>query len=153
MFVVFFLFWVLLNGRWTIEIAIFGIVIAGAMYAFICRFMDYSIRKDLRVIRKIPLSIVYCAVLIREIVKANLAMLPYIFSAKIMPEPKLVRFQTELKTHTAQMILANSITLTPGTITVEMDDGHYLVHCFDKSMGEGLDSSVFVKWLKRLEEE
>lgn len=86
-----------------------------------------------------------------EIVKANLTMIHYLLSPQILPEPALVRFRTDLKTHTAQVLLANSITLTPGTITVEMKDGEYLIHCYDKTMGEGLDSSVFVSMLKKLE--
>ena len=87
--------------------------------------------------------------LVNEIVKANLTMIHYLLSPQILPEPALVRFRTDLKTHTAQVLLANSITLTPGTITVEMKDGEYLIHCYDKTMGEGLDSSVFVSMLKK----
>ena len=63
-----------------------------------------------------------------------------------------MRIHVDLNTRTAQVLLANSITLTPGTITVEMKDGEYLIHCYDKTMGEGLDSSVFVSMLKKLEE-
>ena len=102
-------------------------------------------------LKKLPLIAAYCLVLVNEIVKANLTMIHYLLSPQILPEPALVRFRTDLKTHTAQVLLANSITLTPGTITVEMKDGEYLIHCYDKTMGEGLDSSVFVSMLKKLE--
>lgn len=151
MYVVFFLFWVVLNGRITTEIAIFGVVIAAAMYAFICRFTGYSFSKDMRFIRKLPLLIAYFFVLVIEIIKANIVMMQYILSPKILAEPALVRFHADLRSHTAQVLLANSITLTPGTITVEMKDGEYCVHCYDKSMGEGIDTSVFVTMLKKLE--
>lgn len=151
MFILFFLFWVMLNGRLTLEIAVFGVVIAGAMYAFICRFMDYSVKKDLAMLRRLPLGVAYCLLLIHEIIKANLIMIQYIMSPRIEPEPALIRFHVDLKTHTAQVILANSITLTPGTITVEMKDGAYCVHCFDKTMGEGIASSGFVRMLKKME--
>lgn len=151
MYVLFFLFWVVLNGRITVEITVFGLVISAAMYVFICKFMGYSLKKDLMIIRKLPLGIAYCFVLVSEIIKANLVMIQYIFSARIEPEPALIRFHVDLKTHTAQVLLANSITLTPGTITVDMNDGNYVVHCFDKTMGEGIESSVFVTMLRKLE--
>ena len=61
-------------------------------------------------------------------------MIHYLLSPQILPEPALVRFHTDLKTRTAQVLLANSITLTPGTITVEMKDGEYLIHCYDTNM-------------------
>lgn len=151
MFILFFLFWVMLNGRLTLEIAVFGIVIAGALYVFMCKFTGFSFEKDISIVKKIPLIIVYIVVLIIEIIKANIVMAGYILRPQIMAEPALVRFRTDLKTQVAQVVLANSITMTPGTITVELVDGEYMVHCYDKSMGEDLNESVFVKWLRRLE--
>ena len=111
-----------------------------------------SVSEGYVIVRKLPWIIGYCFILINEIIKANLTMIHYLLSPQILPEPALVRFHTDLKTRTAQVLLANSITLTPGTITVEMKDGEYLIHCYDKTMGEGLDSSVFVSMLKKLEE-
>ena len=46
MFLLFFLAWVIFNGRITMEIVIFGLVIAAAVLAFVCKFMDYSIEKE-----------------------------------------------------------------------------------------------------------
>jgi len=51
------------------------------------------------------------------------------------------------------MLLANSITLTPGTITVSLDDDEYTIHCLDASLAEGLENSEFEKALMKLEME
>lgn len=150
MFVLFFLFWVIFNGALTLEIAIFGIVIAAALYAFICKFMDYSIQKDLFIVKKGIYILQYIGVLIAQIVIANFATIRLIFARK-RPEPVIVHFKTTLKTKTARVLLANSITLTPGTITVSLEEDEYTVHCLDKSLSEGMDSSVFVRLLTRLE--
>jgi multicomponent Na+:H+ antiporter subunit E len=48
-------------------------------------------------------------------------------------------------------LLANAITLTPGTITVNIDGNHFAVHCLDKSIAVGMDSSSFVKVITKLE--
>lgn len=48
------------------------------------------------------------------------------------PEPVLVRFQTGIRTQTGQTVLANSITLTPGTITADLEEGNYIVHSLDR---------------------
>ncbi len=74
-----------------------------------------------------------------------------IYSAEYEPEPAIVHFQTDLKTTFARVLLANSITLTPGTITVSLKDNIYTVHCLDKELAMGIDSSVFVKLLERIE--
>ncbi|MDE7238684.1 MAG: Na+/H+ antiporter subunit E, partial [Lachnospiraceae bacterium] len=67
--------------------------------------------------------------------------------------PAIVSFDVTLKTEVGRALLANSITLTPGTITVSLSDNHYVVHCLDKAFGEGLDSSVFVRLIADMEQD
>ena len=64
-----------------------------------------------------------------------------------------MKFRTNLKSDFTRMLLANSITLTPGTITVSMEDGEYTIHCLDTSLSEGLENSDFEKALMKLDEE
>ena len=153
MLALFFLVWVIFNGRLTLEIAVFGIAVSAAVFAFVCKYMDYSLQREKRLYRKLPQYARYVLVLIREIVSANLAVCRLILTRKETVEPVLVRIHTDLKTEAAKVILANSITLTPGTITVSMTGQELLVHCLDKSLSEGMEDSVFVKLLQKLEEE
>lgn len=148
----FFLVWVAFNGRLTLEIALFGAAVAGAVFAFICRFMDYSWKKELRFYKRLPLFCQYGYRLTREIVLANLTVSRMILTRKEQMEPVLVRVHTDLKTETARVMLANAITLTPGTITVAMTDKDLLVHCLDKSLSEGMEVSGIVRLLQKLEE-
>ena len=67
-------------------------------------------------------------------------------------EPVIVHVHTDLKSETARVILANSITLTPGTITVSLTGDQLLVHCLDRSLSEGMEDSVFVRLLQKMEE-
>ena len=53
MYLIFFLIWVIFNGQFTPEIAVFGLVIAGVMYAFVCKFMGYQPRTDLLLAKKL----------------------------------------------------------------------------------------------------
>ncbi|MBD5506915.1 MAG: Na+/H+ antiporter subunit E [Lachnospiraceae bacterium] len=152
MFVLFFLIWVMFNGQLTAEIAAFGVVIAGVMYWFLCKFFNYKLRYDLFFWRKAPLLIQYLFTLIWEILKANLTVFKMIYSAEYELEPAVVRFKTDLHSTFARVLLANSITLTPGTITVTLTDNEYMVHCLDKELAEGISSSVFVELLRKIEE-
>lgn len=151
MFVLFFLIWIIFNGQLTAEIAAFGVVIAGIMYLFLCKFLDYSPKYDLFFLKKFPLLIQYIFTLIIEIIKANLAVFRLIYTAEYELEPAIVHFQTDLHSTFARVLLANSITLTPGTITVSLQDDRYTVHCLDKELAEGISSSVFVRLLKKIE--
>ncbi len=151
MFIPFFLIWVIFNGQLTAEIAAFGVVIAGVMYWFLCRFLNYSPRYDLFLWRKAPLLAQYMLTLVWEILKANLSVFRLIYTAEYELEPAVVHFKTDLRTTFARVLLANSITLTPGTITVALSGSEYTVHCLDKELAEGISSSVFVKLLKKIE--
>ena len=153
MLLLFFFVWIIFNSRVTLEIVLFGIAVSLAMFAFVCKFMDYSIQREKRLYRMLPQYAQYVVVLIKEIIGANLTVCRMILTRKEIMEPVIVRVHTDLKTETAKVILANSITLTPGTITVSMSGQELLVHCLDKSLSEGMEDSVFVKLLEKMERE
>ena len=75
-----------------------------------------------------------------------------ILSPNLVIEPKMIRFQTKLKKESSKVALANSITLAPGTITVTLENDEYCVHCLDKEFAEGIESSIFVTLLTKMEE-
>lgn len=152
MLLLFFLTWIVFNGRFTLEIALFGIAVSLSVFWFVCRFMDYSIKKELRLYQRIPGVFQYVYYLVKEIVAANIAVSRMILTRKEQMEPVIVHIHSNLKSETARVILANSITLTPGTITVSLTEDELLVHCLDKSLSEGIEDSVFVRLLQKLEE-
>ena len=152
MLIIFFLLWVIFNGNFTLEICIFGIAIAVLLFAFTCRFMDYSLKKELLFYKKFLLFIRYTFLLVIEIVKANFGVIHMILDQREEVEPALVTFHSDLKTATGKAFLANAITLTPGTITVSLEGDQYTVHCLDESLADGMNDSEFVEYIKKLEE-
>ena len=151
MYFLFYVLWIIFNGQLTWEIAVIGLFVAGLIYAFLCKFMDWSLKKDLRIIKFTIFMVGYLFVLLWEILKANMATIRLIFSEKYEREPVLVTFKTRLKSPVLRVLLANSITLTPGTITVSLQDDEYTVHALDKELADGIEDSVFVHLLEKAE--
>ena len=151
MLFVLFALWLVFNGKVTPELVLFGIVLSIAVYLFCWKFLEYSPKKELLALRLLPQGIGYFFVLVWEVIKANCGTISLIVSPKYEVEPLLVTFRTPLKTDLARTVLANSITLTPGTITVELTDEECKVHCLDKEMAEGIEDSVFVRLLLKME--
>ena len=151
MFVLLYLLWIILNGQLTVEIALIGLPVSALVYAFICNFMNYQVSSDLFLARELLKLIRYLFVLIWEILKANVVTIGKVLRFGKEASPAIVTFDVALKTELGRALLANSITLTPGTITVSLSDNHYVVHCLDKTFGEGLDSSVFVRLITDME--
>lgn len=146
------LFWIILNGKITTEIFVLGLLIAAAVYAFACRFMDFCWEKEKNFWKHLWWVFCYIAILIKEIAVANLAVLKIILTPGKKVHPVLVSFEAPLKSELLKVVLADSITLTPGTITVRLNEKGYVVHCLDESMAAGLNDSVFVKQLKKWED-
>lgn len=151
MYLLYLLAWIIFNGKVTLEILLFGVFIAGVMLAFTCKFMDYSIQKEINNIKKIGKLGKYMVRLVFEIVKANFATIRLICSQKEEIQPMLVTFTSDVENPVCKTLLANAITLTPGTITVNQKDNTYQVHCLDESMAEGLKDNCFEKLVKDLE--
>lgn len=151
MYVIFFLLWIIFNGRVTTEIVIFGLVISAAIYWFICKFMEFTPKRELEYLKKSGYVLQYLYHLVREIIIANFTTMKLICAAGRVVEPAVIEFETHFKSNTSRFLLANSITLTPGTITVAVDGDRFIVHCLDKTLAEGIESSVFVKILEKIE--
>lgn len=151
MLLAFWLLWVIFNGRLTLEIALIGLVLSTALFVFCCRTMGYSVQRDVRLMRRLPVAVQYIVILIIEILKANRQMLYFITTPKYQVEPRIIHFRSGLKNELSRVILANSITLTPGTITVSLEGNDFYVHCLDKEFAEGIESSIFVELLEKME--
>ncbi len=152
MLVLYFILWIIFNGQITLEICVFGILIAALLFAFACRFMDYNMEKELQVYQKLGKVLRYIFTLVWEVVKANLGTVHLILTQREEIQPVLVSFHSDLKSPMTQTLLANAITLTPGTITVTLENGDYTVHCLDESLAEGMDQSIFTKLAQELEQ-
>ena len=153
MIILLFILWVIFNGKLTTEIAVVGAFVSLAVTVFSKKFFVKEKRSTKHIIKEDFMTVAYIGVLVIEIIKANVAVLAIMLSNKIEIEPCFCYFTTDLKNPIHRILLANSITLTPGTITVELsENGEYKVHCLDKSFAPGINDSVFVKMLKKMEE-
>ena len=151
MYILLLLFWIILNGKITTEILIFGVVLSAAIFWFMCKYLDYSPKYEICVARNILWILVYFFVLIIEIFKAAITVYKLVYSRKIEIQPQMVFFDVDIKSEFLRFVLANSITITPGTITVDVDDNHFCVHALDYTIAEGIEDSVFIKLLKKME--
>ena len=156
MAILLFLLWILLNGRFTldagmVQIVVSGLAVAVLVYLFAVKALGFSPKAELYFWRNVFLIVAYAAVLVWEILKANFAVVVIILNIKKKISPSVVKVKIPLKKSFSRMLLANSITLTPGTITIEQSGDEYTVHCLDRSFIEGIEKGTFVKLLERME--
>ena len=143
-----FVIWILLNGRVTTEIVALGILIAAGVSLFAWRVFRSSLKNDLRIYRNLPLLFLYALDLLWEILKASVLVMAVVVRRE-KPDPVIVEFDSGFTSRLQNVLLANSITLTPGTITLFEEEGHFMIHCLRREFAEGMEDSSFVRLLRR----
>jgi multicomponent Na+:H+ antiporter subunit E len=146
------LIWVIANGTLALDTLIAGLVISAAIaLAFASFARVYSvIRWSPRVI---IYYLMYLGVFLIELTKANINVMRLVFSPRIEIEPGIVEIKTGLKSPIGRLALANSITLTPGTLVVDIQDDSLFIHWINVSATDPVGateeiSARFEKYLK-----
>lgn len=152
MFVLCLALWLIICGNVTWETAGFGVAIAAGVTWLGRRLTGASREKELKMIRKLPAAIRLGGRLFTEIVRANLKVAGMVYREED-PDSCLVTFQAPLRTTAARTVLADCITLTPGTITAGLEGDQYTVHCLDRTMAEGLGEGPLTRRLQAMEEQ
>jgi multicomponent Na+:H+ antiporter subunit E len=112
-------FWIILSGKFDVWHLLIGLATALTV-SWLCR----SFLLDLPYLK----LFFYAGWLCRELVKANVEVALIVLNPKMPISPRLVTFKKTMDNPVAHTVLANSITLTPGTITVDVEEGVYTVH-------------------------
>jgi len=141
LFVALFGFWVLLSGYFTPFLLSAGVGSALAVVWFAAR-MD-AVNGDGYRLHRVHRILMYWPWLFKEIAKSAWDVTRIILDPRLPISPTLVRFKPGQRTEVCLVLHANSITLTPGTITVEADANEFLVHGLTRSGAQGtVDSEM-----------
>ena len=99
--------------------------------------------------------IIYLFIFIWECIKANIDVAYRVLHPAMPIRPGIVKVKTTLKSDMAKMLLANSITMTPGTISVDIIDDNLYIHWIyirseDPEVYTGMITGAFEKYIKRI---
>lgn len=130
-----FVLWVMLSGKFDLYHLGLGLILSFAVAwinsghsSFVPRFYIWG---------KILL---YFPWLFTRILQSGLHLTKLILHPKLPIHPRLIRYESQLQERPAVVLLGNSITLTPGTITAEVNGKVLLVHAMDEASGEDVTS-------------
>lgn len=134
-FIILFGFWLLLSGHYDLFHISIGLLCCGLVSHATHDLLFANPRAgDMRVIVK--RFIAYIPWLFYQIILSNMHVAKLALGSGDLIDPKIVKFKTKLESDISMVTLANSITLTPGTITVDIRDGVYYVHGVSKQVLE-----------------
>ena len=148
LFIVLFGFWLLMSGYYTPLILSLGVI-----SCLLCVYLTIKgkfLDNETLPIYFFPRLIQYTLWLIKEILKSNIQTAKVIIMKS--EEPELFSVKVTQKTNEGKVTYANSITLTPGTVTTQIKNDIFEVHALTKDFGDDVRSSdmdKMVTWLEK----
>ncbi|MDH3319537.1 MAG: Na+/H+ antiporter subunit E [Betaproteobacteria bacterium] len=149
LFVLFYVFWILMSGFFTPFLLAAGAASSLAVVWFAYR-MGVADREG-HPVHLIWSALAYWPWLVREILKSALDVSRVILDPRLPASPTLVRFKPRQKTVVGLVTHANSITLTPGTLSVEVGPEQFVVHGLTRASAEAAVDSDMDRRVARFE--
>lgn len=132
-----FLFWMLLSGKFDAFHLTLGAICCVLVSYLFHDLLFANVRVgDMRIVA--GRFIRYIPWLLLQIMLSNIHVASLVLRRKMPIDPQVVKFKTKLETDISYVALANSITLTPGTITMDIKDGVFYVHALSRKVAEDL---------------
>ncbi len=152
-FIILYVFWILLSQKFDAIHLTLGVVCCWIVLQ-LNNFLQANKGKNNERSRfKIFEFLKYIPWLIIRIILANIHVAYIVLHPKLPIKPGIVKFKTKLRNKFALVTLANSITLTPGTITIDIAPGEVIVHALDKSSTNDLSSGKLENKIIKIYEE
>ena len=148
-FVLLFAFWLLLSGHYQAKYIVIGALAAGLvtllsndLFYLALRYGESAEPKIQLVLLQLWRFLLYLPWLLSRIIMANIQVAYLVLHPKMPIDPGLLVFRTRMKKGIAQVTLANSITLTPGTITTSLENGRYIIHTLKRPLAGELEDAT-----------
>lgn len=147
-------FWLMLTFEFTFANLIVGVVASLITSLIFTRFFVKNVYKLIQP-KRYFWFIIYLFVFIWECLKANIDVAYRVLHPSMPIRPGIVKVKTTLKSDMAKMLLANSITMTPGTISVDIIDDYLYIHWIyikseDPEVYTEIITGAFEKYIKRI---
>jgi multicomponent Na+:H+ antiporter subunit E len=134
-----FAFWALLSGKFDLFHLTLGAICSALAGYLFHDLLFVNVRVgDVRTVAW--RFIKYIPWLLHQILLANIHVASLVLSPTMPITPQVVTFKTKLETDISNVTLANSITLTPGTITMDIKDGVFYVHALSQKVADDLNA-------------
>ena len=143
--VVLYVLWLLLSGHYEPLLLILGVVSCG-LVVWIAHRMDLADREG-HPVHLTWQALTYWPWLLWQIVKSNIHVAGLILSPRLPISPKIIKVTTSQADELGQVIYANSITLTPGTVSLYVRGNTIGVHAITQETAEELETGEMDRWV------
>lgn len=148
-----FLFWIAVSGSFHWQQLLLGAAAALFVAYFNRNLLISPLERPPLNLKTLFNLIIYGLLLLWDIVKANFQVAAIVLHPRMPLSPQMVSLEVDLKKIGTRVLLGNSITLTPGTLTVLADQNRFIIHALTAEAGSGLAEWGLINRLKQMEED
>jgi len=142
----------ILSPNNSLQSIVAGIAVCGGVVLY-CRDLSFNEEEtSFYSFKGVANLFLFVGILLLEILKANIDVAKIVLSPSLPITPGFVTVRNPLKKDMNKVVYGNAITLTPGTLTVDLTDEGYVIHALTTEAGEGVEGSNLEKYVLKLEE-
>lgn len=145
-----FIFWMLLSGEFSLVL-----ILSGVISSLLVSYLSHDLligNEDIKLsVLRVYRFARYLPWLMWQIVLSNFDLAYRTLHPKMPIDPGIITFKNEFKTEMGMVTLANSITLTPGTVTIEVNKNEFIIHAIAKEPAESLMAGEMLQRVKKIE--
>ena len=129
-------FWLINSGHYTPQL-LFFMLVSVLFVAGLCQYMDVvdGESQPLSITFTLPIYLIWLA---KEVVLANIAVARCVWQGNESVNPRVIKVKANQKTDLGIVIYANSITLTPGTVSIDLEGNDIIVHAINEDSANDL---------------
>lgn len=143
-FIILFIMWLVMTSSLEGSSILLGVVVSGGISLLTIKLFP---TKSFDFINPFWL-LIYCYTLIKNIIIANIYLTKILFRRDLNLSPAIIAIPTTLTSDWKRVLLANSITLTPGTLTLDIKDNMLFIHIIEYE--DGMDRSSVIGEFERV---
>ncbi|NPV70797.1 MAG: Na+/H+ antiporter subunit E [Firmicutes bacterium] len=148
-------FWLALCGRIDPGSVVIGLICCAFVTWFNVADSPRPVQPPMRALKTTFRLLAWAPVLLArfvfEMVSANIQVARLVLHPRMPIEPRVIRFRTKLRGTSSRVMLANAITLTPGTLTLDIQGDEFVVHCISAKAANDVSNWVMEDMLARME--
>ncbi|MEN1759119.1 Na+/H+ antiporter subunit E [Anoxynatronum sibiricum] len=151
-FVLLFGFWLILSPGFSAQTIFLGGVVSLLVVIYSKDLLFHEDEMPLYRLKHFLNMVHFIGILLVEIVKANIDVAKIVLNPALPISPQFIRVPMMLKNDMNKVIFGNSVTLTPGTLTVDIDKDGFIIHALTDEAAEAMKDSFIETWVVRQEE-
>ncbi len=154
LFIVLMLFWIVLTSTFNLLSLGVGVIVCGGVTLFSTNMREDSSIKKTQLLKYSIVFVDFLFAFLIEVVKANIDVAKIVLAKNLDIQPQFIQLDVSLQQKRHLVLLANAITLTPGTLSVDVVDNHFVIHALtDQAAQAMLDpNNVLILKIMKLEE-